>query len=189
MLYICRTLARAFYFSIEDPLLWQKTIACKHIWEVDKVIYFKYSKTWQYIRNFLVALLFLNAKSSLFLWSKWQIGHRKWFYDTNLFLIKPYCQVWQYYKNLNKFGTRVILKISAIMLKYPTYYNFFRSYFHRQKKIRFFVHFKVCTKKLINIIVRKRFILALESSLFGIKNRIKELILISFARAPEHRYS
>ena len=30
-------------------------------------------------RNFLVALkLFLNAKSSLSLWSKRQIGHRKW---------------------------------------------------------------------------------------------------------------
>ena len=43
------------------------------------------------IRNFLVALkLFLNAKSSLFLWSKWQIGHMKWFLNTNLFLIKPF---------------------------------------------------------------------------------------------------
>ena len=32
------------------------------------------------IRNFLVALkLFLNAKSSLCLWSKWQISQRKWF--------------------------------------------------------------------------------------------------------------
>ena len=31
------------------------------------------------IRNFLVALkLFLNFKSSLSLWSKWQIGHMKW---------------------------------------------------------------------------------------------------------------
>ena len=30
--------------------------------------------------------LFLNAKCSLFLWSKWQIGHRKWFLNTNLFL-------------------------------------------------------------------------------------------------------
>ena len=39
------------------------------------------------IRNFLVTLkLFLNAKSSLSLWSKWQIGHRKWFLNTNLFL-------------------------------------------------------------------------------------------------------
>ena len=43
------------------------------------------------IRNFLVALkLFLNAKSSLSLWSKWQIGYRKWFLSTNLFLIKPF---------------------------------------------------------------------------------------------------
>ena len=41
------------------------------------------------IRNFLVALkLFLNAISSLSLWSKRQIGHRKWFLNTNLFLIK-----------------------------------------------------------------------------------------------------
>ena len=43
------------------------------------------------IRNFLVALkLFPNAKSSLSLWSKWQIGHGKWFLNTNLFLIKPF---------------------------------------------------------------------------------------------------
>ena len=43
------------------------------------------------IRNFLVALkLFLNAKRSLSLWSKWQIGRRKWFLNTNLFLIKPF---------------------------------------------------------------------------------------------------
>ena len=43
------------------------------------------------IRNFLAALkLFLNAKSSLSLWSKWQIGHRKWFLNINLFLIKPF---------------------------------------------------------------------------------------------------
>ena len=43
------------------------------------------------IRNFLVTLkLFLNAKCSLFVWSKWQIGHRKWFLNTNLFLIKPF---------------------------------------------------------------------------------------------------
>ena len=41
------------------------------------------------IRNFLVSLkLFLNAKSSLSLWSKWQISHRKWFLNTNLFIIK-----------------------------------------------------------------------------------------------------
>ena len=32
----------------------------------------------------------LNAKSSLSLWSKWQIGPRKWFLNTNLFLIKPF---------------------------------------------------------------------------------------------------
>jgi hypothetical protein len=43
------------------------------------------------IRNFLVTLnLFLKAKSSLFLWSKWQIGHMIWFLNTNLFLIKPF---------------------------------------------------------------------------------------------------
>ena len=43
------------------------------------------------IRNFLVAIeLFLNAKSSLSLWIKWQISHRKWFLNTNLFLIKPF---------------------------------------------------------------------------------------------------
>ena len=43
------------------------------------------------IRNFLVALkLFLNAKCSLSLLSKWQIGHGKWFLNTNKFLIKPF---------------------------------------------------------------------------------------------------
>ena len=43
------------------------------------------------IRNFLVTLkLFLNAKCSLSLLSKWQIGHEKWFLNTNLFLIKPF---------------------------------------------------------------------------------------------------
>ena len=43
------------------------------------------------IRNFLVALkLFLNATSSLSSWSKWQIGHRKWFLNTNLFLIAKF---------------------------------------------------------------------------------------------------
>ena len=34
--------------------------------------------------------IFLKAKSSLSLWSKWQIGHGKWFLNTNLFLIKPF---------------------------------------------------------------------------------------------------
>ena len=35
------------------------------------------------IRNFLVTLkLFLNAKCSLSLWSKWQIGNRKWTLNT-----------------------------------------------------------------------------------------------------------
>ena len=39
----------------------------------------------------MVALkLFLNAKSSLSLRSKWQIGHGKWFLNTNLFLIKQF---------------------------------------------------------------------------------------------------
>ena len=43
------------------------------------------------IRNFLVTLkLFLNAKCSLSLWSKLTIGHRKWFLNTNLFLIKTF---------------------------------------------------------------------------------------------------
>ena len=43
------------------------------------------------IRNFLVALKsFLSAKSSLSLWSKWQIGQGKCFLNTNLFLIKPF---------------------------------------------------------------------------------------------------
>ena len=43
------------------------------------------------IRNFLVSLkLFLNAKSSLSLWSKLAFGHRKWFLNTNLFRIKTF---------------------------------------------------------------------------------------------------
>ena len=40
---------------------------------------------------FLVTLkLFLNAKSSLSLWSKLAFGHRKWFLNTNLFRIKTF---------------------------------------------------------------------------------------------------
>ena len=43
------------------------------------------------IRNFFVTLkLFLNAKCSLFLWSKLAFGYRKWFLNTNLFLIKQF---------------------------------------------------------------------------------------------------
>ena len=43
------------------------------------------------IRNCLGTLkLFLNAKCSLFIWSKWQIGHRKWFLNTNKFLNKTF---------------------------------------------------------------------------------------------------
>ena len=43
------------------------------------------------IRNFLVTLkLFPNAKCSLSLWSKLAICHRKWFLNTNLFLIKTF---------------------------------------------------------------------------------------------------
>ena len=43
------------------------------------------------IRNFLVTLkLFLNAKCSLFLWSKLAFGHGKWFLNTNLFFIKQF---------------------------------------------------------------------------------------------------
>ena len=42
-------------------------------------------------KELLVVLkLFLNAKSSLSLWSKWQIAQWKWFFNTNLFLIKPF---------------------------------------------------------------------------------------------------
>ena len=44
------------------------------------------------IRNFLVTLLrlLLNAKCSWSLWSKLATGHRKWFLNTNLFLIKTF---------------------------------------------------------------------------------------------------
>ena len=43
------------------------------------------------IRSFLVSLkLFLNAKCTLSLWSKWQIGHGKLFLNTNLFLITKF---------------------------------------------------------------------------------------------------
>ena len=43
------------------------------------------------IRNFLVTLkLFLNTKCFLSLWSKLAFGHRKWFLNTNLFLIKMF---------------------------------------------------------------------------------------------------
>ena len=43
------------------------------------------------IRNFFVTLnLFLNAKCSLFISSKWQIGHEKWFLNTIKFLIAKF---------------------------------------------------------------------------------------------------
>ena len=43
------------------------------------------------IRNFLVILeLFLNAKSSLSLWSQLVIGHGNWFLRTSLFIIKTF---------------------------------------------------------------------------------------------------
>ena len=43
------------------------------------------------IRNFSVTLkLFLNAKCSLSLWSKLAFGRKKWFLNTNLFLIKQF---------------------------------------------------------------------------------------------------
>ena len=43
------------------------------------------------IRNFLVTLkLFLNAISSLSVWSKLTIGHWKWFLNANSFLIKTF---------------------------------------------------------------------------------------------------
>ena len=43
------------------------------------------------IKNFLVNLkVFLNTKCSLSLWSKLTIGHRKWFLNTNLFLITKF---------------------------------------------------------------------------------------------------
>ena len=41
------------------------------------------------VRKFLVAQkVFLNAKFSLSLSSKWQIGHRKWFLNTNKFFLE-----------------------------------------------------------------------------------------------------
>ena len=43
------------------------------------------------IRDLLVTLkLFLNAKSSLSLWSQLAFGHEKWFLNTNLCLIKTF---------------------------------------------------------------------------------------------------
>ena len=66
-------------------MVWRRNIFCAYF-----LFYLKIQSNLA-IRNFLVALrLFLNAKSSLSLWSKCQIDRRKWFLNTNLFLIKPF---------------------------------------------------------------------------------------------------
>ena len=65
-------------------MVWRRNIFCAYF-----LFYLKIQSNLA-IRNFLFALrLFLNAKSSLSLWSKCQIDRRKWFLNTNLFLIKP----------------------------------------------------------------------------------------------------
>ena len=77
------------WLSLIGAWIWQPSMK-----KIHSLIYV----AWKYdiqsnlaIRNFLVALkLFLSAKSSLSLWSKWQIGHGKWFLNTNLFLIKKF---------------------------------------------------------------------------------------------------
>ena len=64
----------------------------------------RYSTVELGLRNFLVALkLFLNAICSLSLWSKWQIGHEKWFINTNKFLIKPFliAKLWLHHRSLD----------------------------------------------------------------------------------------
>ena len=68
------------------------------------------------IRNFLVTLkLFFNVKWSLFIWSKWQIDYRKWFLNTNKFLIAKFDCISKFQriklelvsKDLNHFGAIV----------------------------------------------------------------------------------
>ena len=73
-------------------LSWNNYIACSrmiksfYLWNFLKTLIIQSNLA---IRNFLVALkLFLDVKIFLSLWSKCQIGHRKWFLNTNLFLIK-----------------------------------------------------------------------------------------------------
>ena len=56
------------YYQVSDT--WIKTWSCNIEW-----------KMWS---------LFISAKSSLSLWSKWPIGCWKWFLNTNLFLNKPF---------------------------------------------------------------------------------------------------
>ena len=68
------------------------------------------------IRNFLVALkLFLNAKSFLSLWSKWQIGHGKWFLNTNLFIIKSFL--------IAKFDCKYVLPKATEWLSQPIFFT------------------------------------------------------------------
>ena len=75
-------------------LSWNNYIACSrmiksfYLWNFLKTLIIQSNLA---IRNFLVALkLFLDVKIFLSLWSKWQIGHRKWFINTNLFIIKQF---------------------------------------------------------------------------------------------------
>ena len=86
------------------------------------------------IRNVLFALkLFLNAKSSLSLWRKWQIGHRKWFLNTNLFLISKFDCTYQMefaifvHCVLHQSLVTEPIKKSAIMTSCTIFY---RSYFY-----------------------------------------------------------
>ena len=67
------------------------------------------------IRNFLVTLkLFLNAKCSFYPYEvNWQIGHGKWFLNTNMFLIKLFLIT-----NFDCIRTQVLFKGGSYMRKY-----------------------------------------------------------------------
>ena len=87
-----------------------------------------------------------------------------------------------FFKFLVDWAIRKLLKISTILLKYPTFWVFF-SYFRWQNKYKIivFVHCKVRTKKSLNIKLRKLSILVLKCTCFG-QSRLKHTNIILFAR-------
>ena len=63
----------------------------------------------------------------------------------------------KYYKNSNEscikadWAVRAALKISAILLKYPTFEGIFKNIFMVQPDKKLYIYFFVSTQKLINI--------------------------------------
>ena len=90
----------------------------------------------------------------------------------------------KYYKNSNEFwyfavfwlSGQYMLKISAILLKYPTFKGVFYIFMGKANKIRNVVHCSFCTKNLILSYKWANFKFLLESVLFWVKSDQAKLI-------------